>query len=161
MLKGTYAVQSHNTHNQTWLNSTSQYVSGVTTEFGYGTITFSGTGTWNGVVGSPITGTLTATVTMHHVFDQAASNAAGYLVFAQDSTSSLSGVYNIEPDGHGMMVFNMNGGTSNLFIQVGGPPAVVDGPWTTLLAFEWGSVDATGTARECTDCGVFTGALQQ
>jgi hypothetical protein len=92
-----------------------------------------------------------------------ASTNSGHSVFLPDSTISFgtgTSSYTVTSTGTGMLGLDVGGGTiSHMYMSIGGPPAVVSGPWTTILFFEWG--DEVPGNEQCNDCGIGTAVLQQ
>ena len=173
MIKGTYTLLMHNTHWKTWSTNlgplscpgtvwTSIPVSGsgLNSEFEFGTLTFNGLGN------------VTGTITTHHVFDPVGSVATmsakcspvygappivnyGHMVYLHDATSTgTMGSYKVNSNGTGQWYFSA---PSYARLEIGGPPAVASGPWTTILIFEWSGGGYDGL---CGDCGVATAVLQ-
>jgi hypothetical protein len=177
-IMGTYTLLMQNTHIKSWQSTPvscinvngqpQQYTAGgssMTREFEFGTLTFDGVSSVSG------------TMTQHHVFDQAASNASatvscnapgtqptinnGHVVYDPDtvSTGAIGSYVAGNGDGPGTGRWYFNGdGTSYMRLEIGGPPATASGPWTTILIFEWTGGGADGM---CGDCGSGTAVLQQ
>ena len=86
----------------------------------------------------------------------AAKAILGYMVYLSDATGTgAAGSYQVNSDGTGRWYF---AAAEYMRLEIGGPPIVASGPWTSILIFEW---TGGGTDGLCNDCGSGTAILQQ
>lgn len=150
-------------------NAWQNYQSGgsdIISEFNYGTIAFDGAGNWTGTITDLHAFDYNATVAQYTVTCGTLNSDGTYtppiitngpVKFLAPSIMSVSGTYSIGTDGTGAILLTSGGGGGGggMYLEIGGPPTVSTGPWTTILFIESGTA-----SNPCTDCGSGTAVLQ-